>query len=314
MTIAPNWAHSFPENVDHTLLNWFDIHVAKTREPYNQPSLLEVTNDGGKLIASWSWEGARQAKKAEIVVSYGSTRPWHCWIYRYHYVLPAVIEGNTARAEVPVPEAGMEMLVYGNLTDADDVLVSTVPITVRPQELEIDGPTADLKLNTALVTDFSPEEMLFLARHGTPVAGKPDVEQKHAGGQSLRVEGAATVSMKLGHVPERDHRLSLWLKADKATTINVKVAGARPANWGSQAVDILRRRYPGTADIKYEDIKPPAYEAAVDVSEQWELVTLDCPFDGMPVEGYDLHITQPGGGATYWIDTIGFEPKWKRAE
>jgi hypothetical protein len=145
------------------------------------------------------------------------------------------------------------------------------------------------------------------------VPGKPDTTEKQAGAQSLRVDDPkAVVSMKLGHVPEHDHRLTLWLKADKAAKIQVKVVGAPPANWGSHVVDMLRREYAGAPDIKPEDIKPPVYTLDAEVDTQWREFALDCVFDGMPVEGYNLVISEAAGGdAVYWIDTIAFEPQWK---
>jgi len=313
MAIVPNWAHALPVNVDQMLIDWFDVYLTKTRKPYNQPGEMTAKNVDGKLIASWDWTGDNLITKAELVVSYGAVRPWHCWVYRYHYVIPAKIDGRTASAEIPVFEPGFELLAYGNITDERGVVTSTIPIAVQPDKLGITDPTAKQNFSTVLVTDFSPEEMVFLERHGTPVPGKPDTNEKQGGAQSLRVDDPkAVVSMKLGHVPEHGHRLTLWLKADRPATIQVKVVGAPPANWGWPIVDMLRRQYAGTPDIKPEDIVLPVFTLDAGVDTEWREFALDCPFDGMPVEGYNLVISQAAGGeAVYWIDTIGFEPQWK---
>ena len=312
MSIVPNWAHAFPENIDQMLIDWFDVYMTGTRKPYNQPGRIKAGQVDGKLIASWDWSGDNAVKKAELVVSYGAVRPWHCWVYRYHLVVPARIDGATASAEIPVYEPGLEMLVYGNVTDQQDVVTSTVPITVQPDKLGVDRRTARENFNAALVRDFSAEEMVFLRRHGTIVPGEGDTDQKQAGLQSLRVEEPqATLPLKLGHVPQRAHRLTLWLRAEKPTTIRVQVVGAVP-RWNSAVVEIIRRQYPGAAAIKHADIQQPVFTLDAPVDSQWREFSLDCPFDGMPVEGYNLHITQAAGGdAVYWIDTIGFEPLWQ---
>jgi len=183
MAIVPNWAHGFPENVDQELIDWFDVYLARTRKPYNEPGDMVAKNLGGKLVALWDWTGGNPVDKAELVVSYGAVRPWHCWVHRYHHVIPAQIDGQTASAEIPVFEPGLELLAYGNITDINGVVTSTVPITVRPRELGIAASTAKGTINTALVADFSPEEMVFLSRHGTPVPGTLE-RAEPAGGRS----------------------------------------------------------------------------------------------------------------------------------
>lgn len=309
LAIAPNWYHAFPPNIDQQLIDWFDVYLMKTRKPYNQPSALEVKNVDGKLMASWSWTGDNPAKKAELLVAYGRTRPWHDgWLFRYHYAIPAKIKDNTATAEIPVPERGLEMLAYGNLTDDRDVLTSTEPITVKPDELKIDQ-LAKLTLNTALVADFSPAEIDFIKAHGEPVPGKIDKEVKQAGEQSLRAE--PKVELKLGHIPAHSHKLTVWLRADKPTTLRVSVRASAPAMWNMRIVDILRRQQPDSPDIAFEDIKPPVYTMDSEVGSEWKEYTLDCPFDGTPIEGYTLLLSQPGAAATYWLDTISFTPQWK---
>ena len=44
------------------------------------------------------------------------------------------MEGNAARAVVPVAERAMDMLIYGNSVDENGVLVSTDPVTARAGE------------------------------------------------------------------------------------------------------------------------------------------------------------------------------------
>lgn len=309
LAIAPNWYHAFPPNVDQQLIDWFDVYLMKSRKPYNQPSALELKNVDGKLVANWSWTGDNPAKKAELLVAYGRTRPWHDgWLFRYHHAIPAKIQGNSASAEIPVPERGLEMLAYGNLIDDHDVLTSTEPVTVEPEKLNITR-LARLPLNTALVADFSPDEVKFLSSHGETVPGKIDEEVKQSGKQSLRAN--QEVNLKLGHIPGHSHKLSLWLRADKPTKLRISVRASPPAMWQFPIVDILRRQYPDSPKVAFEDIKPPVYSSDVEVDATWKEYTLDCPFDGTPIEGYTLSLAQTGTAATWWLDTISFAPEWK---
>jgi hypothetical protein len=244
-----------------------------------------------------------------LVVAYGRTRPWHDgWLFRYHHVIPARIKGYSAKAEIPVPEHDMEMLVYGNLTDDRDVLTSTEPITVKPEEFKI---TQLFKhtLNTALVKDFSTAEIEFLKSHGEPVPGKIDKEVKQAGEQSLRAD--PKVELKLGHIPGHSHKLTLWMRAEKPTKVGVSVRASAPAGWQMRIVDILRRQQPDSPDITPENIKPPVYTMDAELGTEWKEFSLDCPFDGTPIEGYTLSLAQSGPATTYWLDTISFTPQWK---
>lgn len=309
LAIAPNWYHAFPPNVDQQLIDWFDVYLMKSRKPYNQPSALEVKNVDGKLVANWSWTGDNPAKKAELLVAYGRTRPWHDgWLFRYHHAIPAKIRGNSASAEIPVPERGLEMLAYGNLIDDHDVLASTEPVTVEPEKLNITRRTS-LALNTALVTDFSPDEVKFLSSHGETVPGKLDKEVKQSGQQSLRAD--REVNLKLGHIPGHSHKLSLWMRAEQPTKLRISVRAAPPAMWQFPIVDVLRRQYPDSPKVAFEDIKPPVYSSEVEVDPTWKEYTLDCPFDGTPIEGYTLSLAQTGAASTWWLDTLSFAPQWE---
>lgn len=309
LAIAPNWYHAFPENIDNQLVDWFDIYLMKIRKPYNQPSAMEVKNADGRLIASFSWTGENPVKKAEVLVAYGCTRPWHDgWLYRYHYAIPAKILGNRTFVEVPVPEPGIEMLVYGNITDERDVITSTVPVAVKTAEMG-EFTITPLNLNTALMTEFSPEEMQFFGRHGEPIAGKIDTEIKHTGRESLRMEAGKTLELKLGHIPGHSHKLNVWLRSEQPAKVKVTVRAAKPAGWENLIVSILRKEQPDDPQIAYDDIVAPVYSGEFEVDAKWKRYTVDCPDDGTPVEGYTLLITSD---ATCWVDTISFEPQWKR--
>jgi len=299
LAIAPNWSHAFPENIDNELIDWFDVYLMKTRKPYNQPSAMEVKTVNGKLTASWTWSGSNRVNKAEVVVCYGSTRCPEGWLYRYNYAIPARIRGNGASVEIPVPEQGIEMLVYGNITDERDVVTSTAPLPVKTAGMKI----TPLELNAALLSEFTPDEMLFFARHGMGVAGTVDKEERHNGGESLRMEAGKPLSLKLGHIPEHSHVLTLWLRTAQPAKVKVTVTANAPFGWGTANLA-------SEPKIAYGDSKPPVYSDEFETGQAWKQFTLDCRYNGAPVEGYTLAIA---GEATCWADTIKFQPRWESA-
>ena len=77
--------------------------------------LLTLEAKDGKLVGRWTWTGENPVRRAELVVTYGRVQPWHEWVYRYYHTIPAVIDGQSASAQVPVPEPGLELLAFGNI-------------------------------------------------------------------------------------------------------------------------------------------------------------------------------------------------------
>ena len=313
--IVPIWAHAFPEYMDQELVDWFDTCLLKNRKPYNNPGELVIENKDGKLVAQWNWKGENPVKKAELVVSYGKVLPWHGWVCRLYQPLPATIEKDAARAEIPVPEPNLEVYVFGNIFDDHEVLVSTVPVAVVPSAKGISQPSGKVVLNGCPYGDFEPEDATYLERSGTPF-GQVDKTQAHTGKQSARLDAPkppakpAPASLKLLNVPERGHRLSLWLKADKSTTMEVEVDGVAPGNWNTPAAKAILATMP--AAWKAPTGPPPSFKQQCNVGAEWKEFTLDCPYDGRAVEGYELKVVQTGEAApTCWIDTVRFEPVWK---
>lgn len=312
LTIAPNWSHGFPDNVDQMLIDWFDVYLKEDRAPYNQPSALELSVEDDHLTAQWQWEGANPVAKAELIVAYGRTRPWHDgWPHRYHHIITADINGKSASAVIPRPDQAIEGLVYGNITDDRGVLVSTLPVTIDAATWQ-NVPITPLTLNVARISDFSPDELDFFARHGQRVHGEPDPATHHSGTQSLRVrtpDGAQPrpVNIQLGHIPERSHRLTLWLKAEQETEINVSVTAIPPANLNSPVVQQLRQHYAGDSAPATVPGQPPVFNIRAVIGTNWQPLTLDCPFNGESLSGYQLRIVE-FNGITYWVDTLAFEP------
>lgn len=309
LAIVPYWQHAFPENVDQMLIDWLDTCLTRTRKPYNQPSALEVKNEEGKLIGRWSWTGENPVKKAELVVCYGPALPWHGWVQRHHEVLPAAIEGDKASAVITVPKKDIEMYVYGNITDDKAVLISTLPVTVSPSALGIKKVDPKLVVNCYPIGGFEPDDMVFMDRSGFP-HGAADTAEKHGGAQSMRIDAKPGVTVTLWNIPGQGHTLKLWLKAKDKATVDVAVAGIPPQNWKSALVDQLRRGVEPAPMTVSSNM--PQFGVQAQVVNQWQAITVDCPYDGHPVEGYTLAlIPVKDSPLPVWVDDVRFEPVWK---
>jgi dienelactone hydrolase len=316
--IWPQWQHGFPPQVDNALIDWFDIYLKHTRKPYNQAGPLQVRNDNGRLIANWTWSGDNPVKKAELIVAYGPSIPWHGWVYRHHAIFPATVVNNSASTEIPLPEKDLEAYVYGNITDDHDVTISTVPVAIKPAQLGITKATApQLTVNGAFYGDFEPAGMTFL-QGCLGITIPVDTQVKHSGAQSLRIEATASrreanEQLKLGFIPEHSHVLKLWLRSNGAATARITVTAPPPANWKSKVVDLPRREAEAAAGVESKDtpLKAQEFSADVEVGTDWKQYTLPVPYDGTPVEGYNLSVRPAGTAPTIWMDDVTFEPVWK---
>ena len=316
LCILPHWGHGFPPNIDQQLFDWFDIHLGKTRQPYNRPGAIELTVSKGKLYGKWSWTGTNEVKEAHVVVSYGRAIPWCGWVHRYHHPIPANIDLNTAKAEIPVPDPGMDIYVFGNILDSKGVLISTLPITATPSELGIKKRTGRPDMNCYPFGDFEEDDAKYLKSNAIAF-GKPDTSEKKSGEQSIRMEPPKKQGgrhpkalMKLLNLYESDHKLTVWLKASEKTTVNVAVRGVPPQNWNMPAVKAIVDSMKNMPEWSPEQAAP-SFTSAVTVGRKWKKYSIDCPFTGTPVEGYDLQIQQAKDGtATWWIDDVVFSPIW----
>ena len=317
IAILPHWAHGFYPAIDQELIDFYDVHLFKNRKPFNKPGPLTLKVVDGKLIGSWSWSAENAVTEASLVVSYGRVRPWHGWLYRYHHPYPAMVDGHSAMVEIPVPEPEMELYAFGNIVDDHQVLISSLPVTATPAKLGLTKPTGRPTFNAYPLGEFEADDVAQM--EGCAImCGKADKDVKHGGAQSLRfdpptkpTQAPPAARLKLLNVYERSHRLSLWLRADAATTVEVKVTGEKPAHWNSAVVQALLATQP---DWKAPpaDAKPPVFTVTAEVGPEWREVTLDCPFDGVPVEGYNLTAAAPKGAtATWWLDSVRFVPQWR---
>ena len=313
IAIVPHWQHGFPENIDNELIDFADVVLAKTREPYNKPSGLKVVQRDGKLFAQWSWTGENKVKKAELVASYGEVKPWRHWMYRHHEILPARTEGNTATAELPVPHAGVAAYIYGNVIDERDVLTSTPPETIDTAKLGATVFSPSLRVNTATWGEFEADGIDFLARHGDP-HGEVDTAVKHGGKQSIRLKATAgatpapaSITFKLCVIPGESHKLTAWVRSESATKVTATVRGASQGPWNAAVV--LGAINPANAGAA----KAAVYAVTGDSTGEWSKLELLVPAMPEGVDGYSLTITGDADKpATVWVDDVTFEAVWKK--
>lgn len=322
MGIVPLWEHGFPGAFDQQLFDWFDIYLTGTRAPYNQPGPLEFSREDNALTAEWGWQGDNPVERAELVVSYGLVLPWHGWVHRLYDRIPASIEGGRARAEVPVAEPDIEMLVFPNMFDANEVLTSGNPIVVRAGDFGVTRPAQEApEPNGCPWGDFEEDAVYHFVRYSMmPKLGEIDAQVFHGGKQSLRVapdaefrQAGKPLRLKLFNVYARSHTLRLWLKTDRQASATIRVKGVLPRNWSRPAVQAILTTMPRS--LKAADVgDAPVFESTVSCGEEWASYDLACPFTGRPVEGYNLEIQFPEDSeTTYWLDDITFTPVWQVA-
>ncbi len=322
IAILPHWIHGFPPELDQQLFDWFDIYLKGTRDPYLAPGTMTLAREGDTLVAEWSWNGKPAARRADLIVSYGRSLPWHGWRHRYYHTIPARIDGQRARAEIPIPDPDLPILVFGNLYDVNDVLVSTDPVEATPRAMGIAAATGFPVTNGSPRGAFEPEDTHILA--GTAQAfGRVDPSTAHSGSQSIAIDppaegakpktGRPEARLILFNVYERDHRLRLWLKAERPMTVNIAVRAQAPTHWDAPAVKAILASMPDASPIPAAE-SIPAFTLAAELSAEWREFTVDVPYTGVAVEGYELHVDRaPGEAGTYWIDDVSFEALWHGA-
>lgn len=317
IAIKPQWAHGFPPEFDQELIDWFDVHLKKIRDPYNQPSAITVKFEQNKLMASWGWQGKNKIVKAELIVSYGRVLPWHGWIHRYNHRIKAEIDNVKASAEIPVFEPSMPIYMYANIMDSNGVLTSSEPVTLIPEKAGCVKKTATRPINAAPWGDFEPEDFDFLSRHTELPFGVADAKEKASGTQSLCVESPGLagkghiLDFKLFNVYERSHKLSLMVKSNKPAKLKIEVKVVPPANWQSPALKaILASMGEPPAPAAGKSLPTHLLEAAT--NDKWQKFTLECPFSDVPAEGYYLSLDFPSEkDLTIWLDAVEFIPVWK---
>jgi dienelactone hydrolase len=322
IAIIPYWQHGFLPHVDQALVDFLDTTVISpsNRPAYNAPAALTIRAEGGKTMASFTWTGDNPVVSAEVVASYGEYVSWLGWPHRAAFVFPAVVEGNRATAELPIPSAHLPLVVWGTITDARQVPMSTPPTVLGGRDLAALPVTSNLVLNCFMDGELGDAVLDFYQRMGEPLAGEPDQEVRHSGKQSLRVSpagtnGAPAKPFTIRHfhnVPGLAHRLSVWLKAEHPTDLEVRLTPLRPVSWKAPLVKKLVSRDERLAPLlpRWDD-KPEPLSVILQAGTNWQEAVVAVPVPQAPVEGYKLEIREvPEPRTTYWVDSIRMQPIW----
>lgn len=316
LAIVPRWQHGFPPNVDQQIVDFMDVVLAMGRKPYNKPGELVIEKREGKAVGRWAWAGENKVKRAELIVSYGPVKPWQYWLYRHYESLTAKVDGSSASAAIPLPFAGVKAYVFGNITDENDVVTSTVPVEFDSASLGEVALAPELRLNGAPFGDFEAEGVGYLKAVGEQ-SGVEDKVVKHGGEQSVRIDAppgdkpiAPSIQFKLCWTPGVAHRLSVWLRSAKATKLDVRVEPAPPAQWRSATVlELVRRERPEAAVPTAEQLA--AHTRTIDADEPWTRVEIDVPAPTADVDGYNLRLIGSATDKTpFWVDDLEFTPVW----
>lgn len=323
LVIMPYWQHGFPAQIDETLLHFLDTTPvsAHPRPAYNAPGPVEVREVNGKAVASFSWTGQNPAAKAELIVSYGENTPWLGWPKRAAFVFPAAIEGNRATAQLPIPSRQLPLIVWGNLTDTNQVTVSTPPLTLSAETLSGLPVVSNLELNCFIDGNLGEEAVSFCRQSGEPLAGELEKDAACSGGQAFRVGSPEsgqttgkvfTILEHFQNVPGLAHRLTVRLKAERPANLSVTLTPVRPHAWGSAVVKQLVAKDPRLAPLlpRWADAAEPIAVTSA-VGTAWQDVTLAVPKPTAPVDGYKLEIAEkPESRTTFWIDSLLMQPVW----
>jgi hypothetical protein len=322
VAIIPHWQHGFPPAVDETLLHFLDTTAisAHRRPAYNAPAMPMVRQENGKAIVSFSWTGEHPVTKAQLVVSYGEYTPWLGWPNRAAFEFPAQMAGQSASAVLPIASRHLPLIVWGNITDSDQRIVSTPPLIMSANDLSGLPVTSNLQLNCFIDGNLGEEALNFYRNSGYPLPGQLEKDPTASGGQALRIDPAAatkpaekSLSISLFHsVPGLAHRFTARLKAAQPAELSVRLVPVHPGSWSSAAVRQLVAKDSRLAPLlpRWEKAPAPIAVTAA-IGTAWQDVTLDVPLPSGPVDGYKLEISPAGEShAVYWIDSVRMQPVW----
>lgn len=308
IAILPHWEHGFPPHIDQALIDFLDTTLIKTRPPYNAPGTLAVSVVEGQAVAEFSWNGEHPVVNAEVVASYGEPSGWLGWRGRAAFEFPAQIEGNRARARIPIPCRDLPLVVWGSITDAKEVLTSTAPVTLTRETLATMPVDEDVTLNAFVDGELGDDVLELYRLHNQPLGGEVDAEVKHSGKQSLRFSGGQTGQgfqiQRLHHVPGVAHTLSVWVRAEEPTPLTLTLIPVRPRG-GDLVMELVAQDPALRAMIPHwnDPVEPMTVTTVAD--EGWKAITLEIAAPEAPVDFYRLRLApDEPTGTTWWVDSV----------
>jgi dienelactone hydrolase len=240
LSLVGNWDHIMPPSLVEQTFTWLDVHL-KNKPAFSTVTPLQVENRDGKLVAKWSWSGPRQAKSADLILSYGEEGNWHS---RYWKTIPTTLKGQ--QCEAVLPPSKLPYYISGAVMDRQKFRYSTPLLKVNPVAYGI-----DVSKSKMLVPDyngcsewgsFEKQQVQYLKEHRLPVPQLSRVAKDGKRSAVLRA-GKATLPYILftAGVP---HRFSCYMRANKPTKIALKLYGKFDGTEkGIQKQFVIKRRW-----------------------------------------------------------------------
>ncbi len=220
LTLVPNWDHALPHQLgDEQVLGWLDT-ILKGRHIFPKVTPVRAKNEGGRLIARWSFDGS--GATANLIASYGEPGNWRG---RYWHTLRARIDGTMCQAEMPASQ--FPCFISGSVTSAEGYQSSTPLLRVDSAALGVKAPT--------LVPDFDGCEKwggfeedaiayLTIHTHGGQKRWIPSLSSDAKEGKhSAILEPGETVLPPILCTANAPSRFSCYLKGARPVDVTVKL-------------------------------------------------------------------------------------------
>lgn len=259
--------------LDDEVLGYLDVHL-RGKPAYPALTPIAVRKQDKDLVAEWSFTAPTERKlvAADLMLRYGGPGNWR---RRFWLTLPAKMEGNACRAELP--RSCLPYFIAGTVVEDNGYRHSTPLLEVDPTSLGIPGPLPDV--------DSFAEWGGFESDWPAYAYWYPKIRTStdaHAGKCSLKLEPGRFVLPPVAFIAGLPYRLSGHLKAEAATQVTVQLVGR---------FDAVTR----------------TEQLTVDVKNTWTPFTLDFPTEQAMATDLSLTIISPLESAVLPYD-LSFRP------
>ena len=219
LSLLHNWDHGLTPTLDEQVFVWLDIHL-QGKPAFLHVSALSAVPGNGTPVARWTYGGPRQLDKAYVILSYGDAGNWEGRVWS---TLPATVsESGLCTVELPASET--PYYISGTVVDKDGFITSTPLVRVSPKEMGIKNLPDKPDANGAVMWgDFEKAGLEYLKANG--LANLTPNADAHQGQQSIALGQGRTTVRALYFTAGLPHRLTVYMKADKATPVTVELNG-----------------------------------------------------------------------------------------
>lgn len=279
LTLMPNWDHGLPPQLDEQVFVWLDIHL-KDAPQFLKVSPLRLQKQGKEVLAQWQYSGPRKVAGAELILSYGDDDNWP---RRAWSTLPAKMANGVC--SVSLPSSTIPFFISGTVVDSDGFRTSTSLLKIEPKTFGRNPKTKMLIANGAATWGgFEASDIRFLKGMAYPTPAVSD--DAHSGKQSAKLVDGQNSFAPLLFTAGVPHRFSAWVKADKATTLKLRI-GSIGEGGGL------------TTEKEYS------------VSTKWTQITFDEVTQSAEIRDLTFLLTAPEN-TSILVDDVSYVPVWKK--